>query len=149
MITDSDLIYSYDPENLADPLVWVIDGDCLYDIPVAKTYSEMFLNSDEVIDVSEQYPDHEGITVKFIKNGQEVERFQTTEYFGSILLSDPLVLILVEWPFGRYVESPNAKFDGEKFIITDRDVSNLMPFASVDKLIALGLDTSRIPEEFF
>jgi hypothetical protein len=149
MITDRDLIYTYDSENLADALVWIIDGNCLYDIPVAKTYSQLFLSSDEVIDVSEEYPDHDGITVKFIKNGEEIEIFQTTEYFGNILLSDPLVLILLEWPFGRYVESPNAEFDGEKFIVTNRNISNLMPFAPVDQIIALGLDTSRIPEEFF
>ena len=148
MITDQDLIYSYDPENPAHALVWIIDGICLYDIPVEVPYAEIFLNLDEVVDVSDEYPDHDGITVKLIKDGQELETFKTTEYFGSILLSEPLVLKLAEWPFGKYVESPNAEFDGEKFLITDRDVSNMMPFAPIDRLIALGLDTSRVPEEF-
>jgi len=148
MITDQDLIYSYDPDIPAHALVWIIDGICLYDLPLKIFYCDIFLNSDDVIDISDEYPDHDGITIKFIKDAQEVEIFQTTEYFGSILLSNPLVLKLSEWPFGRYVESPNAEFDGEKFIITDRDVSNLMPFAPVDKLVALGLDISRVPEEF-
>lgn len=110
------------------PLVWVIDGDCLYDLPVWKEYEDMFLNSDNVIDVSSEYPDHNGITVRFIKNGNIINDLKTTEYFGSILLSNPLVLNLGDYPYGRYVISPNAKFDGEKFIITNRDVTNLLPW---------------------
>lgn len=110
------------------PIVWVIDGDCLYDLPVWKEYEDMFFNSDEVIDISSEYPEHDGITIRFIKNGTIVNELQTTEYFGSILLSNPLVLNLGDYPYGRYVMSPNAKFDGEKFIITDRDVSGLLPW---------------------
>lgn len=106
-------------------LVWVIDGDCLYDLPVLEDYADMFLNSDEVIDISDEYPDHDGIVVRFMKNGEVVNEFKTTEYFGSILLSEPLVLHLGKYPYGRYVISPNAKFDGEKFIITDRNVTHL------------------------
>ena len=104
-------------------IVWVIDGDCVYDLPVLTDYADMFLNSDEVIDISDQYPDHDGIVVRFMKNGEAVEELKTTEYFGSILLSEPLVLDLNKYPYGRYVESPYAKFDGEKFIITNRDVT--------------------------
>lgn len=110
------------------PIVWVIDGDCLYDLPIWQEYKDMFFNSDEVVDISAEYPDHNGITVRFIKNGVTVNELQTTEYFGSILLSNPLVLNLGDYPYGRYVMSPNAKFDGEKFIITDRDVSGLLPW---------------------
>jgi hypothetical protein len=29
------------------------------------------------------------------------------------------------YPYGRYVQSPNAKFDGEKFAITNRNVTHL------------------------
>lgn len=110
------------------PLVWVIDGDCLYDLPIWKEYEDMFLNSDEVLDISSDYPEHDGTTVRFIKNGEVVNELQTSEYFGSILLSSPLVLNLGDYPYGRYVVSPNAKFDGEKFIITNRDVSGFLPW---------------------
>lgn len=106
-------------------LVWVIDGDCLYDLPVIKDYADMFLNSDDVIDISNEYPDYDGIVVRFMKNGEVVEELKTTEYFGTILLSEPLVLDLGQYPYGRYVISPHAKFDGEKFIITNRDVTSL------------------------
>ena len=123
MITDRDIIYTYDKEIPAVALVWVIDGQCLYDLPLAMKHGLIFLESDEVIDISEDYPDHDGI----IKNGEVVEDLQTSEYFGSILLSNPQVLSLADYPYGRYVESPNAEFDGEKFIITDRDVTGLLP----------------------
>ena len=107
------------------PLVWIIDGDCLYDLAVKAEYISMFIESDEVLDVSDEYPDYDGITVRFTKNGEAVEDFQTSEYFGSILLSEPQVLSLLDYPRGHFVQSPNAKFDGEKFIITDRDITAL------------------------
>lgn len=132
MLTDKDIEFvsgnDYVNGVKGIPIVWVIDGDCLYDIPVWQEYEDMFFNSDEVIDISDQYPDYEGITVRFIKNGVHINDLQTSEYFGSILLSNPLVLNLLHYPYGRYVISPNAKFDGEKFIITDRDVSGFLPW---------------------
>jgi hypothetical protein len=108
-----------------DALVWIIDGDCLYDIPVLTEHLAMFTESDDVLDVSEEYPDHDGITVRFIKNGEVIEDYQTSEYFGSILLSEPEVLSLFDYPYGHFVVSPNASFDGEKFIITDRNITEL------------------------
>jgi hypothetical protein len=121
-----------------DALVWIIDGDCLYDIPVVPGHVSMFTDSDNVIDVSEEYLDHEGITVRFMKDGEAIEDFQTSEYFGSILLSNPQVKSLLRYPYGRYVISPDAKFDGEQFIITDRDVTKYFawhkgnPYAPAD-----------------
>lgn len=110
------------------PLVWIIDGDCLYDIPVWQEYEDMFLNSDQVVDISSEYPEHNGIVVRFIKNGETINELKTSEYFGSILLSNPLVLNLGDYPYGRYVISPDAKFDGEKFIITNRNMADLLPW---------------------
>jgi hypothetical protein len=129
MLTDSNIVYAKEGDGSNGfPLVWVIDGQCLYDIPTSQEYADMFMLSDQVLDVSENYPDHDGITVRFIKNGEFVNDFQTSEYFGSILLSNPQVLSLFDYPYGRYVVSPNATFDGEKFIILGRDTSLLMPW---------------------
>jgi hypothetical protein len=135
MLTDIDIEFvggggSSDTVNptQATALVWIIDGDCLYDIPIWQDYEDMFKNSDEVIDISSEYPDHDGVVVRFVKNGEVVNELKTTEYFGNILLSNPLVLDLNEYPYGRYVQSPHAKFDGEKFIITNRDVSSYLPW---------------------
>jgi len=110
-------------KGIGTPLVWVIDGDCLYDLAVKLEYVPMFTESDEILDVSDEYPDHDGITIRFIKNGKVVEEFQTSEYFGSIILSEPQVLSLFDYPYGHFVQSPNAQFDGKKFIITDRDIT--------------------------
>lgn len=129
MLNDDSVTYTQGNDSVvgdAVPLVWVIDGDCLYDIPVWSIFVDMFTSSDEVIDISDEYPDHEGITVRFMKDDEVVDEFQTSEYFGTILLSEPEVVDLGKFPYGRYVISPNAKFDGEKFIITDRDVTKMM-----------------------
>jgi hypothetical protein len=129
MLTDDDLTFipgTGVPEGIA--LVWIIDTECLYDIPVWPEYEAMFMTSDEVVDISADYPDHDGITVRFIKNGETVNELQTSEYFGSILLSEPLVERLGDYPYGRYVISPYATFDGESFTITNRDMTYLEPW---------------------
>lgn len=127
MLTDSNILYVRGNDNIDGvPLVWVIDGECLYDIPTFSNYVEMFTLSDEVIDISENYADYTGITVRFIKDGQTVDELQTSEYFGSILLSSPQVVNLLDYPYGMYVVSPDATFDGQKFTITNRDMSSFM-----------------------
>jgi hypothetical protein len=132
MLTDSSILYVRGEDNINGvPLVWVIDSECLYDIPTTKKYADMFMYSDEITDVSESYPDHDGITVRFIKNNQVVDELQTSEYFGSILLSNPLVLNLLAYPYGMYVVSPHDSFDGEKFIIKNADMSSLMAWHPV------------------
>lgn len=129
MITDNDLDLKrqHTPEEMI-ALTWIIDGDCLYDLPLRIEDSIMFLEHDEVIDVSEIYPGQDKITVRFMKNGEIMEDFQTSEYFGSILLSNPDVVDLCMYPYGRYVYGANAKFDGKKFIILDQDMEYLMPW---------------------
>ena len=112
-------------EGIGIPLVWIIDGQCLYDLGTKAEYVSVFTESDEVLDVSDEYPDYDGVTVRFIKNGEAVEDFQKSEYFGTILLSEPQVLSLFDYPYGHFVQSPNAEFDGEKFIITDRNILHL------------------------
>ena len=129
MLKDNNIIYIKGNDDIPGiALVWVIDGECVYDIPIWQEYLDMFTLSDEIIDISSDYPDYNGITVRFIKNGATVNELQTTEYFGSILLSNPIVLNLADYPYGRYVQSPNALFDGEKFIITNRDMTGLLPW---------------------
>ena len=118
MLTDESITYvKTDVPGLA--LVWVIDGQCLYDLPLNRGYAEMFLNTDSVVDISADYPEHAGITVQLKKGEDVLGEFQTSEYFGSILLSNPLILDLSKYPGGNKVVSPNATFDGEKFIPTN------------------------------
>lgn len=110
------------------PLVWVIDGDCVYDLPLSAEHAEIFLTADTVEDISAEFPYHDGMVVRLSRAGEVLMELMTTEYFGSVLQSNPTVLKLTDYPYGRYVESPHAKFDGEKFIITNRDVTNLYPW---------------------
>lgn len=128
MITDADLEWEQQEnwQETSASLVWVIDENCLYDTVIKKEYESMFREHDKAIDVSEEYGENENIVVRFIKNNTTIDDFKTSEYFGSILLSSPTVVELLDYPYGRYVVSPNAKFDGNKFIILDRDTTNLL-----------------------
>jgi hypothetical protein len=126
MLTDDNINFIHNGTN-GIALVWVIDEDCLYDLPLSIEHANIFLDANEVIDISEEYPDHNGITVRLIKDENVLEDFQTSEYFGSILLSNPQVLKLMDYPYGLYVMSPNAKFIDNSFILTDRDMNGLAP----------------------
>ena len=108
-------------------LVWVIDQDCLYDLALSVEHADIFLNADEIVDISDEHPDHDGITVRLLKDGIILEEFQTSEYFGSILLSNPQVLKMLDYPYGLYVSSPHAKFIDNAFVLTDRDMNGLVP----------------------
>lgn len=118
MLTDALIAYvKTDIKGIA--LVWVIDGQCLYDLPLNKQYADIFLNADNVIDISNQHTEHDGITVQIKKGNEILEEFQTSEYFGTILLSNPQVLDLSLYAGGNTITSPNATFDGEKFLATE------------------------------
>jgi hypothetical protein len=127
MLTDSSLEFTYNGER-GVPLVWVIDTQCLYDLPLSAEYAVIFTGADEVVDISEDYPEHEGITVRFLKNGEVLEELKTSEYFGTILLSNPTVLNLGDYPYGMYVMSPNALFVNGEFVILETDMTGLEPF---------------------
>lgn len=126
MINDLDIEFKAD-QGKGKALVWVIDGACLYDVPLNNNYADMFLSATDILDVSTEYPDNEGITVRLSNADTVLEDFNTSEYFGSVLLSSPQVLNLADYPYGRYVQSPYAKFDGEKFIILNQDVTDFLP----------------------
>ena len=123
-LTDLDIEFTYNGVR-GIALVWVINGDCLYDLPLSVEHAEIFMSADEVQNISSEYPEHEGMVVRLLEQGETKLELMTTEYFGSVLLSNPQVLNLLDYPYGDYVVSPFAKFDGEKFIILNRDVTNL------------------------
>jgi hypothetical protein len=127
MLTDSSLEFVHKGVN-GVPLVWVIDTQCVYDLPLYVGHAAIFQGADEVMDISSDFPDHDGITVRFLKEGTVLEELQTSEYFGSILLSNPQVLNLLEHPYGLYVESPNALFVDGAFVILETDMTELEPF---------------------
>ena len=127
MLTDDSIIFT--PNGTRGvALVWVIDTQCLYDLPLSQEHASIFTEADEVVDISDEYPEHDGVTVRFLKDNQVLEEFQTSDYFGSILLSNPEVLVLTDYPYGLYVESPDALFVNGEFVILERDVSGLEPF---------------------
>lgn len=129
MLTDNNLLYTRGNDGINGvAIAWVIEGEVPYCIPTWQEFADMFMFHDEIVDISLDYPDHDGITVRFIKNEEVINELQTTEYFGSILLSNPLAVKVADYAYGRYVMGGDATFDGEKFTITDRDLTGYLPF---------------------
>jgi hypothetical protein len=109
------------------PLSWVIGEDVLYTIAVNRETALMFLGHDEVIDISSEHPEHDGITVQFKKNGAVIEELQTSEYFGSILLSNPKIINLLGHKRGHLV-TPPASFINNEYVISDEFLNNREPW---------------------
>jgi hypothetical protein len=123
MITDLDVTYNFNRDKLKGaPLVFVIDGECLYDYVFTEEGVDLLTKNKGIRNVSSEHPSHDGSTLEIIKENDEVELYQTNEYFGSILLSEPLIVNSTQYPYGHHVVSPDASFDGEKFIIKNRTV---------------------------
>jgi hypothetical protein len=133
MITDDDLEFIHEGTN-GIALVWVIDEQCLYDRALSVEHANIFLNATSVVDVSEEYPDHNGITVQLFNGDTLLETLQTSEYFGSVLLSEPQVVELLKYPYGLYVTSPHALFRDNQFIILDHDVTGMSEFYEQESL---------------
>ena len=129
MITEDDLAYVYarDYPN-GYRLAFIIGEECAYDTLVNPYGGELFTENKGITDVSEEYPDHDGITVKIIKKDDSFEIFQTSEYFGAVLLSDHFTVNPQDYPYGNHLRSPNATFDGEKFNIKDAKINELTPW---------------------
>lgn len=126
LLTNDDLKYTYSPDKPANALVWVIGEDCVYDIAVPVEYGKIFLEADAAVDISADHPEHDGVVVRLSKQGTTTMELATTKDFGNILLSNPKVLDLTRYPYGQYVMSPDAKFDGKKFIILNRPDSDML-----------------------
>ena len=120
MITMQELEnFTFDPEDKYKgiALAWIIDGDVIYD-SVMNTDNAMFLlEATSVLDVSSSYPDHVGIVLAYLKDGSIIQELKTDEYFGSLSLSDPLIINLSNHENGAFVVSPNARFIDNKFIV--------------------------------
>ena len=133
MITIDDI--HFNPMNPKDlnglPLVFVIDGRCVYDLYANKYGTELLMKNTSIIDVSDEYPDYDGITVKIIIDEQNFEILQTSEYVGSILLTENKAICLWDYPYGQYVQAPYATFDGEKFNIENEDMNALEPYPNI------------------
>jgi len=127
MIKDIDIQHVFSRDKLAGAaLVFVIDGECLYNFNATLPGVDLFTKNKGITDISSDYPEHNGSTLKIIKENDEVEVYQTDEYFGSILLSNPTVLDLADYPYGYYVGANNASFDGTKFNLKNRTVVQML-----------------------
>ena len=117
MVTDASIDYIYSPEVPGMPIALVIDGEVLYTAPVWSSFGQILLDATEFRDVSSTYPTHDGITIEILSNEEVIETWQTSEYVGSILLSEALILDLSQYENGGHVEDLKASFDGTKFTI--------------------------------
>jgi hypothetical protein len=128
MITDNDIKYKKIEGYAGYALAWIIEEDCVFTNVMNKEYFNLFTSFNNVVDISDQYPEHDGLTVRLLKNNEVLEDFQTSEYFGSILLSNPTLVDLMDWPYGGYVEPFKCKFINDEFVFLEIDKTNLDPF---------------------
>lgn len=115
MLNDDSIYFIYGQGQQGVAIGFVIDQDLVYDVPAWKSFYDLLISADDFIDISEQYPEHVGLTIGIVKLSEIVEIFQTTEYLGSILLSNPLILDMSQYKNGENVVTP-AKFINNEFV---------------------------------
>lgn len=128
MITDKDIEYKSVPGYAGYALAWIIEEECVFTNAMNKEYFDLFNSFNNAIDISDQYPEHDGLTVRLLKDNETLKDLQTSEYFGSIILSEPIRIDLMEWPYGGYVEPFKCRFINNEFVFSDIDKTNLDPY---------------------
>lgn len=149
MLTDSDIIYSWNkdnPDERGSALAFIIDQDVVYDVPLYNWAADMFLRADSFIEITQENL-IDKIVISILENNVELEQLETSEYFGSILLSGPTIKDLNSYPYGRYVIAPNAKFINNEFVILDRDVNNLPPFYTDEEIAQSKIRSESVNNE--
>lgn len=126
MITDIEITFNKDSnEKNVAALAFVIEEDVVYTIPASELGTNLFLSFTDAVDVSEDFAENEGLTVKLINNGLDLETLNTSEYFGSILLSNPKVINLLNHKRGYAVIEPAKFIENEFYILDGRDDNSL------------------------
>lgn len=136
MITDSDITYSWNKDNPTDraaALAFIIGEDVVYDAPFYDWAADMFLRADSFIEVTQE-TQSDKIIISILENNVELDQLETTEYFGSILLSNPTIKDLNSYAYGRYVVSPHAKFINNEFVVLDMVTDGLPPFITDEEI---------------
>lgn len=136
MITDSDITYSWNKDNPTDraaALAFIIGEDVVYDAPFYDWAADMFLRADSFIEVTQE-TQSDKIIISILENDVELDQLETTEYFGSILLSNPTIKDLNSHAYGRYVVSPHAKFINNEFVVLDMVTDGLPPFITDEEI---------------
>jgi hypothetical protein len=136
MLTDSEITYEWNkdnPDERGAALAFIIDEDVVYAAPFYNWAADMILRADSFVEISQDNAS-DSLVVSIIENGVELDQLETTEYFGSILLSSPIIKDLNSYPYGRYVYPPNAKFVNDEFIFPDMSVEGLPPFITEEEI---------------
>jgi hypothetical protein len=136
MLTDNDITYSWNkdnPDERGSALAFIIDEDVVYDAPFYNWAADMFIRADSFVEISQDNAT-DSIVISILENEVELDQLQTTEYFGSILLSNPTIKDLNAYAYGRYVIAPNAKFVNNEFVILDMSTEGLPPFITDEEI---------------
>ena len=108
------------------PLAFIIEEDVLYCYPFNERGAYLSLNFTDAIDVSGDIPSNESnLTIKLMNNEVELETLQVSEYFGSILLSNPKIVNVLNHKRGYATGAPAKFIDNEFYVLDGRDNSAL------------------------
>lgn len=108
------------------PLGWVIDNNLLYTLSLEEENALLFLDIKNIEDITLESENTAGITLKITDSNDSITIFQTSEYFGSILLSSPTVVNLLKHNRG-WMAFPPAQFINNSFVFNDERDNNEMP----------------------
>jgi len=95
MLTDNDIYYftGKHPSKQVVAIAFGLDGKVILDMPTYTDFYEMLISADEIINNNEDYSN-----ISFIKNGTTIETLQTSSFLGSLIASNPDILVIFRPP---------------------------------------------------
>ena len=91
MLTDNDIYYftGKHPSKKVIAIAFGIDGKVILDMPTYTDFYEMLISADEIISNNEDFSN-----ISLIKDGTTIETLQTSSFLGSLIASNPDILVI-------------------------------------------------------
>ena len=101
MLTDDDIYYfaGKHPERQVIAIAFGIDGKVVLDIPTYVDFYEMLILADQVTSNNDDY-----ININLIKDNSIIETIQTSSFLGSLIASNPDILVIFRPPNSEQFE---------------------------------------------
>jgi len=95
MLTDNDIYYfaGKHPSKQVIAIAFGIDGKVVLDMPTYTDFYEILISANEVISNNDDYS-----SISLMKDGNLIETLQTSSFLGSLIASNPDILVIFKPP---------------------------------------------------
>lgn len=95
MLTDNDIYFfqGKHPSKKVIAIAFGINGTVILDMPTYTDFYDILVSADEVVSNNDDYTN-----ITFFKDGSAIETLQTSSFLGSLICSNPDILVIYQPP---------------------------------------------------